>query len=291
MVDRDIASYRSLALECLDRLEPFSPILRQLLAYLAQGEDALGVPEISKLIERDTIIAGQVLSAANSALYNRGAKVISIERAVARLGVNITRNLLLGLSVNQIWRRLQMPASWPMLRFNAHALATATAADILSSRIRTVYAEGAFIAGLFHDIGHLVIASMLDKHYDWLTETAKNGGKSLKDLEREVLGFDHSELSGDILAHWHLPIQVQLAARFHENPADDPSIRYPGLQPLSAIICAADRFVGGRGISLFDGDADNGSDPLQVVGTTEADMPIEAELQARFDLLQSCLHA
>jgi len=289
MVDVEIAFNRSAVLRCLDQLEPFSPVLRRLLATLADGDDSISVAEIGNLIEKDTLIAGQVLGAANSALYNRGSEIVSVRRAVARLGVGVTRNLLLALSVNRIWSSVRTPASWSMLRFNAHSLATAITADLLSSRLPTEYPEGAFVAGLFHDIGHLLIATMLDEQYDRLFEVLEKTPNLRCEVERELLGYDHADLSSDAIAHWNLPLQVQRAVGFHERPQLDESPLTKGRLRLSQIVCAADRYVDSHGISLWDGDRDHDSNPLEIVGANEEEANIYPELKAQFDMVQASL--
>src|SRR5579859_5118631 len=146
---------RRKVLQSIDRLPPFSPVLRRLLATVSLDDDEISLPKLADLVQHDTVIAGKVLAIANSALYNRGHEICSISNAVFRLGTHRLRNAVLGLSVDRIWNKMRVPDGFSMLRFNEHALATATAAELLAERL-DLDGGHAFIAALFHDIGQLL---------------------------------------------------------------------------------------------------------------------------------------
>src|SRR5271166_4811337 len=133
------------ALNLLDELEPISPVVGRLLSTLSADPETVSLSHLGDLIEKDAILAGKVLGLANSALYNRGSEIVSVHRAIARLGLNKLRNTALALSVNRVWRKAKTPVYWSMVRFNLHSVATAVAADMLASRTRTSYPEGAFV--------------------------------------------------------------------------------------------------------------------------------------------------
>src|SRR5258707_6007381 len=99
-------------LSALEKLPPFSPIVRQVLASLSAEEHSISLPHIGVQIEQDPLMAGPVLSVANSALYSRGLEITSVPRAAARLGLNRLRNVVLSLSVNRIWGNLRAPSSF-----------------------------------------------------------------------------------------------------------------------------------------------------------------------------------
>ncbi len=139
------------------QLPPFSPVVRVLLASLSNDSDDVPLQRVAALIEEDTITAGKVLGVVNSAMYNRGKQICSIRQAVNRLGIGPLHNLVLGLSVNRIWSKIPVSDSFSMLRFNRHALATATLSNILAQQLLVPEPDAAFVAGLFHDVGQLVL--------------------------------------------------------------------------------------------------------------------------------------
>jgi HD-like signal output (HDOD) protein len=88
-------------------LPPFSPVFNRLLASLANEDTPLG--EIAGIIEKDAVIAGNVLKLVNSAMYGRRDSVTSIRHASSLLGINRLRNAVLGLSLARMWNNVKTP--------------------------------------------------------------------------------------------------------------------------------------------------------------------------------------
>ena len=103
---------RDQALRALAKLPPFSPILNRLIASLAQED--ISFAKISDLIEKDTVLAGNVLRLVNSALYGLRGTVNSIRHAVALLGIAKLRNATLSMSVARMWSQVKTPPGWAM---------------------------------------------------------------------------------------------------------------------------------------------------------------------------------
>ena len=202
---------------------------------------------LSDLIEKDTVLAGNILKVVNSALYGRRGEVNSVRHAVALLGVNKLRNTVLGMSISRMWARVKTPGGWSSKTFNMHSVAVAVLGDLLAQRAGVRYPEGAFIAGLLHDLGRLLIAIAVAEEYGEIMTLYATNTRTLCDCEREVLGFDHAEISSLALAAWNLPEPIQVAVRFHHQPDDDPTPSDDGSTKLSRVIWAVDNFVNHTG--------------------------------------------
>ncbi|MBY0505314.1 MAG: HDOD domain-containing protein [Bryobacteraceae bacterium] len=200
----------------LHELPPFSPVLNQLLASL--GDESFSYRQLGRLIEQDTVLTGNVLRLVNSAAYARRAEVMAISNAISILGLNKLRNLVLTLSVANMWRRINTPSGWSLERFNAHSLATAILCDGIAQRKEVAFPEGAFLAGLLHDLGKLLIvmASPAD-HLD-IAAYAQQQGCSILEAELYILETDHACLSAEALSRWNLPLALQQAVRDHHTP-------------------------------------------------------------------------
>jgi HD-like signal output (HDOD) protein len=209
-------------------LPPFSPILNRLLATLA--EEDVSFAHLGELIEKDTVLAGNVLGVVNSALYGFHGTVNSVRHAVAILGTNKLRNVALSMSISRMWGQARTPEGWSTARFNLHSAATAVLADLLSQRVAVPYPEGGFVAGLLHDVGKLLMAVALpDEPYDsGKFETA------------------HAELSGAVLARWNLPAPIREAALYHHAPGEAAA----GELHLTWLVNSADRLANDLGHSL-----------------------------------------
>jgi HD-like signal output (HDOD) protein len=232
------------ALRSLGTLPPFSPILTRLLAALA-AED-VSFAALGDLIEKDTVVAANILHLVNSALYARRGSISSVRHAISLLGASKLRNAVLGMSIARVWNRVKMPSSWSMARFNMHSAAVAVLSDLLSQRLPVEYPEGAFVAGLLHDAGRLLIALALPQEYERILEMY-SGGRPMTECEREILGFTHAELSAEALKYWKLPEEIRIAVRdHHSSPAESN-----GGIPLSHVVDAANQYANSTGMSIL----------------------------------------
>jgi HD-like signal output (HDOD) protein len=276
-------AYRAAALESLDRLPPFSPILNRLLATIAS--DDVSFAEVGALIENDAVLAGNVLKIVNSALYGFEGTINSVRHSVAILGVNKLRNIALSLSVARMWTHVRMPVSWSALRFNQHSMAVGLLADLIAQRTKIPYPEGAFVAGLLHDVGKFLLAVSAPEEYTLIQNLCQKSGDPEVKCEVEVIGLTHAELSGFALHRWNLPKPIEVAAAFHHTPelADE------GRRNLSHVIEAADRLANDLGYSVGESHTVSGSveSTLEGLQLAEATETILGEFQMDFEVLKA----
>ena len=279
---------RARGIKCLGELPPFSPILNRLLASLAKEDVSFN--KLGDLIEKDPVMAGNLLHLVNSALYARRGSINSVRHALSLLGINKLRNAVLGMSISRMWNQVRTPAAWSMTRFNMHSSAAAILSDLLSQKLSVDYAEGAFVAGLLHDVGRLLIALGLTEEYERILHMHEAEGKPLLECEMEVIGFTHPELSADALAHWNLPLPIQNAVRFHHAPQLDPTVIGPQEVALSRVLDAANQYVNSTGVSILKKCPDTADATLveslglpgEMVQTILADFKAEYEAMSAF---------
>jgi len=215
------------------------------MASLA-GEDVSFVV-LGDLIEKDTVVAANILRVVNSAAYARRGTVNSVRHALSVLGVEKVRNTVLAMSISRMLNQGKPPAGWSMERFNKHAAAVAMLSDLLVQKVRTEYPEGAFVAGLLHDIGRLLIAMGLPREYAEIATLHQQSSKSWFECEQEVLGFHHAGLSADAMHEWKLPDPIRDAIQWHHEP---PAMVKGKLASLARVLHAADVYVDGLGHSI-----------------------------------------
>ncbi len=211
------------------------------MASLAD-EDA-SFAKLASVVERDSVLSGNVLRLVNSALYGRRGTVSSIRAAVSILGLNKLRNFALSLSVSGMWAKVRTAPDWSMRRFNTHSVATAILADSIVQKTRTDYPEGAFAAGLLHDLGRLVFAAAMPHDFHRILDLRRQSGRPLAECEQELFGFSHPELSSAALARWGLPDAIQRAVLHHHTPHACDAHAAPGVLPLSLVLAAADEMA------------------------------------------------
>jgi HD-like signal output (HDOD) protein len=238
-------------LKSLGQLPPFSPVLNKLLASLAKED--VSFTALASLIEKDTVMSGNVLKLVNSAAYARRGQINSIPHAISVLGLTKLRNVVLGLSISRMWASVKMPKGWSSSRFNLHAVSTAVLADHLAQSVGVNYPEGAFISGLLHDFGVMLIAIAMPNEYQEVQDLHALGGRPVVECEMEILGTDHTRVTGLALAEWNLPDPIQRAARYHHEPASNPNReaeKEGEAYHLSEIVASADDTVNRLGHSI-----------------------------------------
>lgn len=278
-------SYRDVALRSLDKLPPFSPVLNHLIASLA--DDDVSFARLADVIERDTVLSGNILRLVNSALYGRRGMVSSVRAAVSILGISKLRNFLLGLSVSRMWAKVATPRGWSTARFNDHSVSVAIWADLLVQQTDAHFPEGAFAAGLLHDLGRMMIAIALPAEFDAIQSEHAASGRPLETIEHEMLDLTHSELSAAALMRWNLPVPIQKAVLYHHRSKIDPTTGAKGPMPLSAVVEAGNSLANGSGHGITDAD-EKGAEPaaqaLQRIGLVALaeglTKQFEVELQA-----------
>jgi HD-like signal output (HDOD) protein len=147
--------------------------------------------------------------------------------------------------------------------FNLHSAGVGILADLLAVRTGAEYAEGAFAAGLFHDLGWLLIAIGLPEEFKQISLLCRQNEKWASEYEVQLLGMAHADLSADALATWNLPEPIQTAVRYHCSPKNDPAASEPGV-PLSRILHVADRYVQrmGNSLSVFENNIAEGDENI-----------------------------
>ncbi len=239
-------NFREMALK---EMPSISPMAMRLIGKLARVD--VDVTEVSHLIERDVLLCSQILKSINSARYARRTQVTRVSDAVVLLGLARLRRLALGLSVSNLFKRLKTASGWSPLRFNFHSAAVAVMAEALADSMPAANGQGALVAALLHDVGKYAIAVNLHREYELIIDLWSSSGKPVDECESEILGFDHAELSGIMLARWDLPVSLQQGVFYHHRPeAAPPDPTNEGKVPLCRLLNVADRFVRYLGIDI-----------------------------------------
>jgi HD-like signal output (HDOD) protein len=245
------SSVRAQTLQCLDRLPKMSPLMTQLLAQLSRR--SCEIQDLAQTVERDPMLSGQILRLANSAVFGRLRPVATVRHAVAMVGIGPMRKFVLASSISNLFSRTKVAANFSIRRFNVHSVATATLLELLSEEVPFESGGDAFLAGLLHDIGKLLIAVSLPRQYDEILALLAVTGSTLIEAERDVIGIDHAELSALAVSRWELSKAIQWAACYHHNPEEGAALERhrPQKAGLSLGVHYADAYVNHLGMSVL----------------------------------------
>ncbi len=239
-------NYRGELLAAIDDLPPLPRVLDRVLQLL--NDSAASTGDIAVLIEKDSVLSGNVLRCVNSAYYGLPSRVTSIRHAVALLGFATVRNQAVAFSVRRLVKNSRTPPARLYARYGQHSLACAMLSERLAELLEVADAEAAFPSGLFHDIGKLLILATFPELLRSIVELFEQGTGDYEQAELEVLGLTHSQVSRMVLEKWKLPQCILQAVEYHHRPADAPA---GSTVALADIVHAADLYVNELGLQML----------------------------------------
>jgi len=184
----------------------------ELAAMVGRAEPC--VEEIAQVIECDPGLCERVLQVASSPSFGVEHEVRSVGEAVSCLGVETVVGLALAAHAFALGGARTLPAlSLPELEY--HSLAIARAARDRATTNEA--ASDAFIAGLVHDIGKLVIAVALPEAHAAIVGRLRQPGEPRRAVEIAVLGTSHAEIGAYLLGLWGLPLPIIDAITHHDD--------------------------------------------------------------------------
>jgi HD-like signal output (HDOD) protein len=195
---------------------------------------------VEKAVSKDPFISGQLVSVANSAMFAPRVPIVGVRDAVVRLGLdNVCDIVMMIVSNSTMYRVKGFEKEVEMLR--TRGLAAALASRSMSRLMRSDPADYAFLAGLMHDIGELVL----------LERCATQGGITPEMMAdenegpviRATMARLHTELGAAVCRIWKLPPSVIDSALFHHNCRRGEN-RYL----TTALVAAADRLTEHMGL-------------------------------------------
>jgi putative nucleotidyltransferase with HDIG domain len=192
-----------------------SDVLAQVITECDNADAS--VSSLSRIMAADQALAAMVLKLANSAYYGYARRIESLPDAVVLLGFASVKNLAITASITRLLATDKDDLSETRQGIFEHSLATAVGARILG-RTRRVSGEKAFVAGLLHDLGEIILVCYAKDRFRTLVATAEERGLPVEDIEEEVLGFTHAELGARVAAEWQFPPALCDALRHHHDP-------------------------------------------------------------------------
>ncbi len=171
--------------------------------------------DLRKIIERDPAVVARILKVANSALYGFTRQIDTLSHALALLGMQTVKNLVLAASLRQVFTRFGLMEK---LLFE-HASITGPVAHRLARELSGKFdAEEAFVSGLLHDLGQIVLANNHREEYEAVFARTYNQNIGFVEAENATFGFHHGELGGEVARRWQLSELQEHVIRYHHEP-------------------------------------------------------------------------
>jgi len=235
------------ALNHLDALPAIPSIAQKILSLKITTDE--GERALLELIEKDPTILSRIIGLSNSPLFGTGREIMTLKDALALLGSKRVKMVALSFAMMSSMTRktaglLNVQSLWQ------HSLSVTmtmdTLARLMPNDLRPPDDE-IYLAGLLHDIGFLVLDYLdtgLSDQFHMRMDAEP--GRTVEEIEAEMLEMNHGELGAALGRHWNLPEDIIAVLNYHHTPGDG---RATVGHPLVAMANLAEKLLPTFGVS------------------------------------------
>ena len=229
--------------------------------------------DIALVLGNDPSLSVKLLKLVNSAHFNLTARVDTISRAVAVCGQRELYGLAVAVSALQTFSKIpenlvNMDVFW------RHSLYVALLARKLAGVCRVLHPERLFVAGLLHNLGHLLLCHHFPELMRGLLVMAEGDENLLADAEFYHLGYGHGHVAAELFLLWNLPATLQqVAVDHHQTATDDFSLE-------CLIIQSADALAGESLLGSFANDQIEPDEAVSVLPLLAKKVAVEIDSEA-----------
>ncbi len=195
---------------------PTFPIVALKLLKLTNDEHTT-IADLEKIIETDPSIMTRVLKMANSPVYALRHSVSSVRQAILLLGFSTIRSLALEVTIYDQFVLYSRHSKFDHLFYWRHCLSVAYLCKYIAMEVGYPDLEEAYIAGLLHDIGKIILDSHGRITYNNFLDAQPDSNGVLIEEERKIIGMGHNDIGAFFCHTWGFPTDVTLAVSLHHR--------------------------------------------------------------------------
>lgn len=180
--------------------------------------------EVAVPISQDPALTARLLRLVNSSFYGFAGNIDTVFRAVTMIGSQQVYNLALATAVAQTFDSMDNRIM-DMTEFWRHSVFCGLAAKNLAKACNVLDSERLFVAGLLHDIGHLIMYQSIPELSQQAILKAQKTGQALHLVEKELTGLNYTRVGGELMRQWQLPGSLRETTEFHLEP--EKALSYP----------------------------------------------------------------
>ena len=212
--------------------------------------------DVAMSLSRDEGLVIRTLKLANSAAYGISRDISSVTEAIAMLGYKNISNIVLSASVYSVMDKSLQGYALDRGQLWKHSLTVAYAARYIAQRFGKSIPEEAYVGGLLHDIGKVVLNDYVRFGYGIIVKLVEEKQIPFIEAETQVLGFDHAQVGAMLVEKWGLPDAYGYAVAYHHAPDSVPPEKREKYQPIADVVHTANTLCLMLGVGI-------GADGLQ----------------------------
>jgi HD-like signal output (HDOD) protein/uncharacterized protein YlaI len=217
---QDLPSGAALKEKLLKSLKDLPPMPQVVFkAKEIMTNPASDLKQLSKVIQTDMSIVSKILRMANSSYYGLPGKVSSVDHATVLLGQNTLGEVITLAGISGLLESALQGYNLESGDLWRHSMAVAFGSKILAERKKPELINDAFIAGLLHDAGKIILDKPVLERKELFDSFMEDGQQTFLNAETEILGFDHSEIASEMCIRWNIPESISLAIKYHHYPS------------------------------------------------------------------------
>ncbi len=173
--------------------------------------------DVAQVIVHDPAITARLLKLVNSSFFGLKYKVDTMTHAINLLGAQQVHDLVLATVVVDSFSGF-VNDSFNIYDFWYKGVYTAVTCRLLAYYVDDMDTERPFIAGLLHNIGHMLMYQVIPEESTKAALHAEETQMPIYLAERAVLGYDYGEVGAELMREWSLPVSLQEMTRYHNEP-------------------------------------------------------------------------
>lgn len=225
------------------KVKDLPPLPSVVMRAMEMSQDPnVSIRNLQQVISQDQALSAKMLRIVNSAMYALRREVSTVSHAVAVLGLETVKSVIMAASVERVFTTAKDLGTKLM---SDHSWGTALSARAIARRVRYENPEEALICGLMHDIGKPVLLQNFQQQYREIISDVYNGHTSFHQSELLAFGFSHAHVGSLLARKWNFPPQLAEAVGYHHNPGSAPSFK-----ALACIVNLANAFMVAMGVGF-----------------------------------------
>lgn len=215
---------------------PTLPAVATTLIKLIEDPNS-SASDLNQVLISDASLSAKILKLVNSPFYGFKVPVSSLKQAIVILGFRTIRSMAISASVMDLFDVFEMEG-FSQEQFWVHSIGVATATSLIAEKLNT-QSDIAFVCGLLHDIGKLIMNQYSQNEFKEILLYARENNLCFYDAEVKLnVDYKHNEIGYYICQKWNLPEAIQKVIRDHhtEPKATEDPVLISALQ-LANHVC------------------------------------------------------